>query len=97
MIKKVAPDGMVLSWFRNGLSTHEIGARLSIKEHIIAKVLNHERNAEYNAAVAAKSQQPLAGDKAGADVQVPGIHIVEDCGTVGCEGADRQKKDHGEI
>ena len=93
MNKKGTPDGMVLSWFRRGLSTHEIGARLGIKEHIIARTLHHERNAEYHAAAAAKSKQSMAGDQAGPDVQIAGIHGVENGSTVGSEGPDRDQKD----
>lgn len=93
MTKKGIPDGMVLCWFRQGLSTHEIGARLGIKEHIIARTLNHERNAEYHAAAAAKSKQSLEGHQARSSVQIAGIHGVENGSTVGSEGPDRDQKD----
>lgn len=97
MIKSGTPSGMVLSWFRKGLDTNEIGARLGIKEHIIARTLRHERDAEYHAAIASKSKQPLEGDKAGQDVQIAGIHRMEDGCPVGSEGPDRGKKDQGQI
>lgn len=72
MTKKAGtPDGMILSWFREGMNTHEIALRLGIKEYVVARTLHHERNVEYNAAPATEPEQPVEGDKTGEDVQIP--------------------------
>ena len=89
MIKRGTPIGMVLSWFREGLNTYEIAARLGMKEHTIARILKDERDAEYHAAIAAQSEQSVAGHKTGADVQVTRIHGVENSGPMGRKGPDR--------